>query len=317
MSAYILRRLLIIIPMLLAISVMTFGFINLAPGDAASAMIDPELMQGGTNDALRERMGLNKPVYVRYGLWLREIVTGNFGYSLTNGEPVLGIIGKRIVPTLELTATALLISTVFGILFGVIAAVKQYSIFDYALTFFALFGISIPNFFFALLMLYIFVALLGWFPAFGWLTYGEGWSFWDNVWHLVLPAGVLSIESMAGKTRYSRTALLEVLKADYVTTARAKGLSHQMVLWRHAFRNALLPMITITTLTLPGLFGGALIIEFMFSWPGMGQVGILAVRMRDYSVLMGLTLISTSLVLFANLLADILYAYADPRIRVR
>ena len=297
MGLYIVRRLLITLPMLLGITIVTFFFINLAPGDPISAMINPNTAETLEDfEKIRERLGLNRPLPVRYAIWLGQLLTGNFGFSYHSGEPVLTVVGKRLIPTLELTVTALVLSTVFGTLFGVIAALKQYSIYDYGLSVVSLFGVSVPTF--------------------GMYNLEEGFSIWSNLHHLIMPAFVLSIDSMAGNTRYARTAMLEVMRSDYVTTARAKGLSENMVIARHAFRNTLLPLITITTLRLPHLIGGAFIIEFMFTWPGMGQLGLLAITHRDYSVLMGLTFFTSSLVLMANLLADILYAYADPRIRV-
>ena len=319
MQAYILRRLAIFFPMMLFISLITFVFINVAPGDPVSAMIDPEMGMGASTaqmDALREQLGLNKPIPVRYVIWLGELVRGNFGYSYQSGRPVLKIIGSRFWPTIELTVAAMVFATVLGTLFGVIAALKQYSAYDYLLTVFSLIGISIPAFFFALLALFLFSATWHLMPSFGMQTGTEGFEPLSNLYHLILPAGVLSLELMAATTRYVRTAMLEVLKSDYVTTARAKGLDEFVVIGRHAFRNALLPLITITTLRLPFLFGGAIIIEHMFAWPGMGQLSIFAIEQRDYTVLMGLTFFIAMIVLTANLLADIFYAYADPRIRV-
>ena len=303
--------------MLLGISIITFTFINLAPGDPISAMIDPEEFQG-LEDAqkMRESLGLDKPIPVRYVLWLKEVLQGNFGFSYMSRRPVLDIITSRMLATLELTTTGLIIATVLGTVFGVIAALRQYSAYDYTLSIASLFGISIPTFFFALIALYIFSLKLHWIPSFGMYNASEGFTILGNLHHLVMPAFILSIDSMSGNTRYARTAMLEVMNADYVTTARAKGLTEYVVIARHAFRNALLPMITITTLRLPGLIGGAILIEVMFSWPGMGLLSIKSITNRDYPILMGLTFFSASLVLYANLLADILYAYADPRIRV-
>ena len=319
MQAYILRRFLVSLPLLFVIAVSTFVFINLAPGDAIDAMIDPEELEatGEDLDRLRKALGLDKPVHERFVVWLGQIVRGNMGYSYYTGEPVLRRIRAKFLPTIELTATAMLLTTVLGTLFGIIAALKQYSVYDYTLSVASLFGVSIPTFFLALLALYLFAFVWPVFPSHG-MGYvpGEGLSLKLNVYHLILPAIVLSIDSMAGKTRYARTAMLEVLKADYITTARAKGLSEKVVILRHAFRNALIPLITVTMLRLPGLFGGALLIEAIFTWPGMGQLTIQAVSQRDYPVIMGLTIIVASLVLVANLAADILYAYADPRIRV-
>jgi peptide/nickel transport system permease protein len=317
MKKYILRRIIISLPMLLGISIITFTFINLAPGDPISAMIDPEEFQG-LEDAqkMRESLGLDKPIPVRYVLWLKEVLQGNFGFSYMSRRPVLDIIKSRMLATLELTTTGLVIATVLGTVFGVIAALRQYSAYDYTLSIASLFGISIPTFFFALIALYIFSLKLHWIPSFGMYNASEGFTILGNLHHLVMPAFILSIDSMSGNTRYARTAMLEVMNADYVTTARAKGLTEYVVIARHAFRNALLPMITITTLRLPGLIGGAILIEVMFSWPGMGLLSIKSITNRDYPILMGLTFFSASLVLYANLLADILYAYADPRIRV-
>ena len=317
MRKYIIRRVLISLPMLLGISIITFMFINLAPGDPISAMIDPEEFQGLEQaQKMRESLGLDRPIPVRYVLWLKEVVQGNFGYSYMSRQPVLDIIKSRMLATLELTTTGLIIATILGTVFGVIAALRQYSAYDYTLSIASLFGISIPTFFFALIALYIFSLKLHWIPSFGMYNASEGFTILGNLHHLIMPAFILSIDSMSGNTRYARTAMLEVLSADYVTTARAKGLAEYVVIARHAFRNALLPMITITTLRLPGLIGGAILIEVMFSWPGMGLLSIKSITNRDYPILMGLTFFSATLVLYANLLADILYAYADPRIRV-
>ncbi len=316
MQRYILRRLIIAVPVMFIISIMTFGFANAVPGDPVSAMADPEMLKGAGGDALRERLGLDKSVPVRYGIWLREILTGNLGYSYHSGEPVTRVIGRAVLPTVELTAVSFVLSVVLGTVFGVFAALRQYSIYDYSLTVFSLFGLSIPTFFFALLALWIFVAVFPLMPSHGMVTAGEPFNIIDNLYHLALPALVLSIDTMATNTRYARTAMLEVLNSDYVRTARAKGMSEYNVIGRHAFRNAIMPLITITTLRLPFLFSGALLIEFMFAWPGMGRLSVEAIYLRDYTLLMGLTLIVTGMVLFANLLADILYTFADPRVRV-
>ena len=319
MEKYILRRFLISIPLMLAITIVTFVFINLAPGDPFTAMMAPDGMMSGNVgdlDAMREAAGLNRPIPIQYLLWLKEILRGNFGDSFHSGQPVLNIIGGRILPTLELTFAAFVVSTIFGTLFGVIAAMRQYSVYDYLLGFASLFGLSIPGFFMAMVALLLFADFLPLFPSFGMQMDTGGFNLKENLHHLILPATVLSIESMAANTRYARTAMLEVLKSDYITTARAKGLSQFVVIGRHAFRNALLPLVTLTSLRLPGLIGGAIIIEFMFAWPGMGILSIRMVNERDYTVLMGLTFFIAVLVLVTNLLADILYAYVDPRIRV-
>lgn len=319
MTRYILNRVAITIPMMIAISIVTFLFINLAPGDPIMAMIDPSQSQLTAQDIqrMRENLGLNKPLPVRYVIWLGQALQGNLGYSYITSQPVLLRISQRLPPTLELMGVALFLSTVFGVTLGVVAALKRYSFLDYFLSVVALFGLSVPGFFLALVALYIFVLKLGLFPAFGIYSGPDNHTLWDNLYHLILPATTLSMELIASLTRYARSSMLEVLGADYITTARAKGLSERAVLGRHAFRNALLPLITIATLRLPALLGGAIIIETMFQWPGMGLLSIQAIQQRDYNVLMGLTLMVALLVLFSNLLADILYAFADPRIRVR
>ena len=316
MGVYILRRVAIFFPMLLGISLITFVVANVAPGDPVTAMISPEdqLLEADL-ERMREALGLNKPLPVRYGLWLGQLAQGNFGYSTFTGRPVLERVGERIWPTLELTGAALLISTVVGFLFGILAALRQYSFRDYALTLTSLFGLSIPTFFFALAAILVLGSIWQVFPVFGMSSGTGGFSIWDNLYHLILPATVLSLDLMAQNVRYARTAMLEVMKSEYVTTARAKGLSERVVIGRHALRNALLPLITITTLRLPILLGGAIVIETMFSWPGLGLLSVNAIRERDYATVMGLTFFVSALVLAANLLADILYAFADPRIR--
>lgn len=318
MGKYILRRALIAIPMVFAISLVTFVVSNLAPGDPVSAMVDPSSMAGLPKDYFEKRLkelGLDKPMPVRFVIWLGQVVRGNLGYSYINGIPVIERIGIRVLPTLELAGTALLIGTVVGTILGVIAALRQYSLYDYVLTFLSLFGIAIPTFFFALVALYLFSYQIELFPAFGMTNAEHGFSWIDNLYHLVMPATILSIDLMAGTARYARTAMLEVLHSDYMKTARAKGLAEYVVINRHAFRNALLPLITITSLRLPFLFGGAIIIEFMFAWPGMGRLAIRSIEARDYMTLMGLTLVVAVVVLISNLLSDILYALTDPRIR--
>jgi peptide/nickel transport system permease protein len=315
---YILRRILIMIPLLFAISIVTFTFINLAPGDPVTAMISPDQqLQAGDLEKMREYYGLNEPAPVRYVIWLREALTGNLGYSYMTREPVLDRILARVPPTLELMGAALLISTLLGTTLGVLAALKAYSFWDYLLSIFSLVGLSIPGFFFALIVLYLFAARIPIMPPFGMSSRsGDTPALLDNLHHLILPATVLSLELTASLTRYSRSAMLDVMRTDYVTTARSKGLSEFRVISRHAFRNALLPLITIVSLRLPLLLGGAIVIESMFQWPGMGLLALAAIEQRDYPVLMGLTFITATLVLFGNLIADILYGLADPRIRI-
>jgi peptide/nickel transport system permease protein len=314
MTQYVLRRLLLTLPMLLGISIIAFTFMNLAPGDPVSAMIDPQQGTGFDSAALREKLGLNQPLPVRYANWLTEVVHGNFGYSYTTGQPVLRRIGERIPATVELMGVALVLSTVIGCVLGIGSALRRYSVWDYGLTIVTMFWLSVPAYFFALIGLYVFSLKLQVLPTFGIATPGSTDPF-DHAAHLILPAAVLSLEALAATARYTRSAMLEVLQQDFVTTARAKGLPARLVTLRHAFRNALLPVITVVALRVPVLLGGAVVIESMFQWPGMGTLAILSIQQRDYPVLMGLTLMTASLVLLSNLIADVLYAYVDPRIR--
>lgn len=306
--------------MLLGITVITFAVANLAPGDPLSALISPEdQLREQDLERMRAAMGLDRPAPVRYVVWVKELVQGNFGFSYFTKQPVLDRIIPRLWPTIELTGVALVISLIVGVGFGVISALRQYSFWDYGLSVLSLIGLSIPTFFFGLVALLVFGLIWPVLPVFG-MSSGEPdlslmGKIGDNLSHTILPAAVLSIDLVATNTRYARTAMLEVLGADYIRTARAKGLSNWVVFGRHAFRNALLPIITITSLRLPLLLGGAVVIEVVFSWPGLGQLSVDAIHQRDYPVLMALTLFLSTLVLLSNLMADVLYAYADPRIR--
>lgn len=318
MGKYILRRLLISIPILFGITIIDFTFINLAPGDPIMAMVSAESgsAQGAVDaERLRRNLGLDKPVAVRYVTWLSEIARGNFGVSFSSKRPVLDRITERLGPTLLLTMTAMIISLLVGIPLGSIAALRQYSKLDYVLTVVAFTGISVPNFFLAMGAISIFTLQLRLLPAFGMSTVGEPFSVLDRLRYLAMPAFILGLSNMAAIMRYGRTSLLEVLNQDYIITARAKGLGEFFVLARHAFRNALLPLITILALRLPGLFSGSVIIETIYSWPGIGQLSIEAINQRDYPQIMGLLFVTAVLVLLANLIADIAYAYADPRVR--
>ena len=305
--------------MLLGITMITFLMMNWAPGDPITSMIDPEQLVTLTKEQVerkREELGLNKPLPVRYAIWLGQVLRGNLGYSYITHLPVLENVLIRLGATMELVAAGLIIGTIGGVLMGVVSALRQYGIVDYVLSTVALIGVSTPTFFFALIALLVFSLYIPIFPAFG-LNSGTGpFNLFDNLWHLALPATVLSLDMMAGGQRLARLAMLEVLHADYVTTARAKGLDERVVIGRHTFRNALLPIITMTTLRLPALFGGAYIVEFMFAWPGMALLTLDSIKFLDYQQIMGLTLMTATLVLLANLLSDILYAWADPRVRL-
>lgn len=324
MNRYILRRIIQALPVILGITIVTFTFIELAPGDAVMAMILADMQSGGRVvqidvEAMRKQFGLDQPAPVRYVRWLSELAQGNMGVRLRSKIPVATEIGQRLPATLELMGTALLIAIVVGVPLGVISAVRQYSWLDYLLTTGTFLGVAIPSFFAAIAAIYIFSLKLGWFPTSGYSTPGQnfgvfGWLF-NHVQYLIMPATILGLESIAGISRYMRASVLEVLRLDYVTTARAKGLGRSLVLTRHVLRNALLPIITIIGLRLPSLLGGALIIETMFNWPGMGILYIDGVNTRDFPLIMGLTLVSAITIVISNLITDIAYSFADPRIR--
>jgi len=318
MARYILRRLLIAIPLLIGVSLITFIFINLVPGDYIDTLINPEISNARREDLepLRKQLGLDKPAPVRYVVWLSEVARGNLGYSLSSRKPVGAEIGRRLGPTLKLTATSLAFAIFVGMVLGVISALRPYSFLDYFLTVAGFFWISIPSFFAAIVALYLFAIKLPIFPVAGTGPAGvRDVPVHTQLYYLLLPAGILGLERVAAFMRYTRSSMLEVLRQDYVTVARAKGLPSWRIILRHALRNALLPLITVIGLSLPSLLGGAVIIEAIFGFPGLGTLSLTAVTQRDYPIIMGVNFIAAVLVLLSNLLADLAYAAADPRIR--
>lgn len=318
MGRYLLRRLAVSIPVLIGITIATYLIANLAPGDPVTALLNPEQMASlGPEwvEQQKEALGLNDPLPVRYVHWLKETATGNLGYSSADRLPVTEKIGERLWPTLKLMLTVLVISVLVGIPLGVISALKQYSWIDYVLTFSGFITVSIPSFFLAMVLIYVFSLKLDWLPTSGMYTLGQERSFTDSFLHMVLPASVLGLAQAAPLIRYTRASLLETIQQDYVSVARAKGLAESVVIGRHALRNALIPIITILALDIPRLLGGTIVIEQVFAWPGMGTLAIAAVQGRDYNVLMGVNLIAAIMVLSSNLIADALYAMVDPRIK--
>jgi peptide/nickel transport system permease protein len=318
MGKYIIRRILISIPVLIGITIITFCLINLAPGDPVMGQMDPNQLSNLTAERIaaeRARLGLDKPLPVQYVVWLGRIVRGDFGYSMINRKPITELIVHRIGPTLRLTMCALLLSVVLGIGIGIISALKQYSAIDYLASLFSFSAVSIPGFFLALGLIYILALKLHWLPTSGMRTLGQPPSLLDDLRYMIMPVIVLGIGSAAPLVRYARSSMLEVLHVEYVTTARAKGLKEWAVIMRHAFPNALIPLITVIGLRLPALFAGSVIVEQIFHWEGMGTLNIWAVLNQDYTLLMALNMISGILVLSANMLADIAYAFVDPRIR--
>jgi peptide/nickel transport system permease protein len=318
MASFVLRRILVAIPILLGVTLITFVFINLVPGDYIDTLINPDL--SGANRAnlapLEHQLGLDKPAPVRYVLWLKQVAIGNLGYSLATQKPVTSEITRSLVPTLKLTVSALVFAVIIGMILGVISALHPHSLVDYVLTLLGFIWISVPSFFAAIAALYLFSIRLSIFPVAGMGPEGQaGVSLPNQLYYLLLPAGILGLERVAAFMRYTRSSMLEVMRLDYVTVARAKGLPHWRVVTNHACRNALLPLVTIIGLSLPGLIGGSVIIEAIFGWPGLGTLSINAVTQRDYPVIMGINFVAAIMVLASNLLADIAYGIVDPRIR--
>lgn len=316
MTTYILRRILISLPIILAITVIVFLLASMMPGDAVMAMISSDTPLEADLIKLRQgQLGLDLPLYEQYGLWLGNLLKGSLGYSFQTGEPVGQMILTRIPATLELMGVSLLIATVLGVTLGTISALRQYSVMDYGLTLFGFTGISIPDFFLGMILIFFFALKLGWFPTSGMVTAGTEFSWSDNLRHLFLPALALALVRMSVFMRYSRASVLEVINDDYVRTARAKGMTEFVVTARHILRNALIPVITVIGINLTVLFAGSVIIETIFQWPGIGMMFINAIALRDSPVIMGYVLVSAFVVLIANLLTDITYSWADPRIR--
>ncbi len=318
MGRYIIRRLLQAIPLLFLVSVVVFGLIHLIPGGADAVFLNPKL-SGAARAAIRHNLGLDQPLIVQYFTWIKGVVTGDFGHSFVDGQTVISDIGARVGPTVELFGCALLFALLLAIPLGITSAVRQYSIVDYAITFFSYFGISMPIFFFALIMQETFAVKLHWLPDFGRSSdavYASSFDYFlDYVLHLILPMIVLSLTFMAAWSRYMRSSMLDVKRQDYMRTAQSKGLGPVAVLARHGLRNALIPVLTVVALDFGAIAGGAAVTETIFAWPGLGSFFIQSLTGRDYPILMAMLLMAAVVVIFFNLLADVLYGVLDPRIR--
>lgn len=320
---YVLRRLVLAVPLLVGITFVSFLVIHLAPGDPTELQLG-ELSPESTaqaRQALRELYGLDRPVPVQYWTWLTRLVRLDFGRSFApDGRPVLEKIAERLPVTLALNVIEMIIILALAVPIGVLSATRQYSRFDKVTTLFVFVGFATPDFWLALLLMILFGVHLGW-PISG--LRSPTWEylpFWaqqlDLLSHLVLPVAVATFGGLAGFSRYMRQSMLEVIRQDYIQSARAKGLAERVVIGKHALRNALLPIVTILGLSLPGLIGGSVIVESIFGIPGMGQLMVQSVYQRDYPVIMGNLVIVSALTLVANLCADVAYGLVDPRIRL-
>lgn len=318
MGRYVIRRLLQAIPLLLLVSIAMFGLIHALPGGPAAVLFNPHLTAAG-RAALTAKFGLNDPVPIQYLKWLSQVLVGNFGFSFETNQPVSQILAERFPNTLELFGSALVVALILAVALGIVAAVRQGSVTDYTLTTVSYFGIAMPTFVLGLIAQNLFAVHFHWFPPSGTSSPIFGMSAFqstlDRLDHLFLPMCVLAVAFIAGWSRYMRSSMIEVVKQDYMRTARAKGVSPVPMLLQHALRNAVIPLITVVALDFGSVAGGAAITEGVFAWPGMGLQFLDSLDRRDYPVLLAMLILSAVFVIGFNLIADILYAVMDPRIR--
>jgi len=325
MGRVLIRRLLQSIPVFFAITMITFGLIHAVPGGPTARLeLDPDIKPEDIA-RIRANMGLDKPVWLQYLIWVglaeggegrrSGLLQGDLGISYIDQTPVGRSIVDRLPNTLLLTATSLVLSLLVAVPLGVISAIRRNSWVDNVATVASTAGVSIPSFWFGLVAILVFSVRLRWLPSGGMYTLGQERNVLDLARHLILPVAILSILNVAGWNRYVRGSMLEVIRQDYIRTARAKGLKERYVIVRHGLRNALVPVTTLMGLSLPGLVGGALVTETIFGWPGMGRLAYHAATKRDYPVIMGVLVMSAVLVLVGNLLADLSYALLDPRVK--
>lgn len=324
MAAYLIRRLLWVTPILFGVSVLTFAMLKQVPGDPVSQLVaGGRSGTGRVTAAERERLakqyGLDKPVHQQYLDWLGEMARGNLGYSFKSNRPVLTLILERLPNTLKLAAISLVLTLLIALPLGIISAVKQNTKVDYLLTLFSFVGISIPSFWLALMLLFFFGVQLGWLPTRGMrpIMVDPGW--WNGITaslpHFVLPVIAVTLIGLSGYVRFQRAAMIEVLGQDFIRTARAKGVPERMVILKHAWRNALMPIITLLGYVLVTLVEGSIVVETVFTWPGMGLLAVESLTNKDYPIVMGVVLLSSLMIVLGTLLSDILYAVVDPRVR--
>lgn len=318
MLAYLIRRVLIAIPVLLGILALTFVLVHMLPGDPATVLLTPEELIGDPDIIERRRaeLGLDRSLPVQYFAWLGELADGNLGVSFHRKVPVTDMMGPRVMPTLVLAGTGVAIALAIGVPVGVAAALRQNTKFDYLSGAGSMLAVSVPTFFQGLIAIYIFSIWLGVLPSGGMRTLGVEASGLDLLRHLILPAAVLSSVLMGPYVRYTRQSLLDVLRLDHVITAKAKGVPYWGVVTKHALRNSLIPLTTVLAVQIPALLAGTVIIEYVFSWPGMGRLVIEGINSRDYPVILAVVMITAVLVLIFNFIADVTAALLDPRIRL-
>ena len=317
MFKYIIKRLLYAIPVFLGITFAIYLLINLAPGGPLSVLASSGEMSLSDLEALKISMGLDKPIVVRYFIWLGDLFRGDMGVSYRTSQEVSLMISQRVIPSLTLTGTGIIGAVLIGVPLGIISAYKQNSIWDHISTFIAFIGASVPNFFLSLLLIYILAVKLKLFPTSGMQSSGQAGNIADFLRHLALPAFVCGIQPIGNYIKQTKSSVLEVLNEEYIKTARSKGLTNTVIVLKHAFRNALIPVVTTISLTIPFLIGGAVVTEQIFAWPGIGSLMITAITGRDYPVIMGVAVMICGVVLVANLVLDLIYAALDPRIKFK
>ena len=317
MFRYILKRLLYAIPVFLGITFVIYTLINLAPGGPLSVLAASGEMSLSDLEALKISMGLDKPIVIRYFIWLGDLLHGDFGISYRTSQEVSLMISQRIMPSLMLTGTGILAALLVGVPLGIISAYKPNSVWDHISTFISFIGASVPNFFLSLLLIYVLAVKLKWFPTSGMQSSGMSGNLLDLLHHLALPAFVCGIQPIGNYIKQTRSSVLEVLNEEYIKTARSKGLTNVVIVLKHAFRNALIPIVTTISLSIPFLIGGAVVTEQIFAWPGIGSLMITAITSRDYPVIMGVAVLICGVVLVANLILDLIYAALDPRIKFK
>lgn len=313
MLKYILKRLLIAVPVLLGITVIDFWLTTLS-GSPLDALVGPRISEDAVL-AKEIALGLDQPVYIQYWIWLKQLLRGNLGYSIKSYEAVSDMIASHLGPTLLLMGVSFIVGLLIALPAGIFSATHRYTRRDHAIVTASFVGTSIPSFFLALVLIYIFTVQLGILPGSGMITLGTDGGFVDVARHMVMPVTVLAVGMAGSNIRYIRSAVLEILDKDYLRTARGKGIGRFLVINKHALRPALVTVVTVFGMQIPMLFGGAVIVEEIFNWPGLGLLTMNAINARDYPVIMGVCLLSAVVVLLGNLLTDILYAIVDPTIR--
>lgn len=317
MTTYLLRRLVQSAALLVVVTVIAFSLMHLAPGGPLAVYALSPSLRAEDLARIERNLGLDQPLHIQYVKWASGMIGGDWGTSYRDSRPVFDVILGRMPATFELTATALLIAILLGVTVGILGAVRQHSFADYLATIGAMVALSIPTFWFGLMVIFLFAERLGWIPSGGRQSLGQPFSLVDRLHHLAAPAIVLGLVLVATWSRYTRAAMLEVIGQDFIRVARAKGLVESRVMYGHALRNALVPLVTLVGIQLPIVFGGALVTESVFTWPGMGRLFIDSLGYRDYPVMMGVLFVTAVLVIAFNLVSDVVAALLDPRIRLR